>query len=77
MNEDYKDIQKVFDEIRQMNNKIDRSFIVFAISNLAVVCRKHSCSDCPLEPKTEAKCPYVLLKEQFDYHQAKTWKDLQ
>ena len=77
MTEEEQKIQNVFDECRKMNKRLDLQWIDFAIGNLACVCRNHSCSDCPLEPMETPKCAYTMLKERFDYLQAKKWSEKQ
>lgn len=75
MTDEEQETQKALEKCRKMNKWLDLQWIDFAIGNLACVCRNHSCSDCPLDPREATKCAYILLKEQYDYLQAKKWSE--
>jgi len=75
MNEE--ETQKVLEEYRKQAQRFELFFYVeSSINFLAMLCGRHSCSDCPLEPREATKCAYTLLKEQYDYIQSKLNKEV-
>ena len=47
-------------------NNFEWHMLLSAFSSLEEVCRKHSCSDCPLEPNdADPVCAYAVLKDRL------------
>lgn len=63
--------KKAYEKYLETERHIELQEINLAFTWLEKVCRKHSCSDCPLEPRPMLPCAFATLKDHWDYLQKK------